>query len=170
MNPTHTQDTTALDLFAAGPLVEAVLADGGLGRLAGCSDQDCESLYAMGYSLYSQARYADAMRIFALLVMLRSLEHRFICALASCLQMMGRHADAINHYATALTVDAEDPAPLLHTSECLVALGHLAHARECLDVIREEYVRESFPEIFRKADRLLLRMTQANVTQPGREK
>lgn len=146
------------DLPAAEVLLHSVMSDGGLCKLAECTDQDCESLYAMGFGLYSQAHYADALKIFALLVTLKGLEPRFLKGLAACLQMTDQPAEAIRHYATAIMLDVDDPAPLLHTAECLLMLGHVEHASECLEMIASDYSRTSFTDIVRHADKLASRI------------
>lgn len=149
--------------------VDAVGTGGGLGAVAGCSNAECESLYAIGYGLYAQGRHADALQIFGLLVLLRSLEHRFVFSFASCLQVLGRHQEAINHYATALVIDARDPAPLLHLAECLVALRHLEQARDSLVTLSAEYSSEEFPEVSVKAARLLRLIEKEEVHLKGRK-
>lgn len=135
--------------------VEAVGTGGGLAAVANCSDAECESLYAIGYGLYVQGRHADALQIFGFLVLLRSLEHRFVFSLAACLQALGRYPEAINHYATALVIDSQNPMPLLHLAECLIALRHFDQARDSLAMLRAEYPSDDFPEMAIKAARLL---------------
>jgi type III secretion system low calcium response chaperone LcrH/SycD len=147
--------------------VDAVGTGGGLGAVAGCSDAECESLYAIGYGLYTQGRHADALQIFGLLVLLRSLEHRFVFSFAACLQVLGRHEEAINHYATALVIDTDDPAPLLHLTECLVALQRLEQAHDSLATLSTEYPSDEFPELAAKAARLLRLIEKEEVHLKG---
>ena len=137
-----------------GAWIDAIGAGGGLAAVAECSDAECESLYTLGYGLYARGRHAEAVQIFGFLVLLRSLEPRFVFSLAACLQALGRYADAIDHYATALVIDAENPAPLLHLSECLVALRHFEQARASLATLCAEYPAAEFPEMAAKAARL----------------
>ncbi len=149
--------------------VDAVGAGGGLGAVAGCSDAECESLYAIGYGLYARGRHADALQIFGLLVLLRSLEHRFVFSFAACLQVLGRHEEAINHYATALVIDTRNPVPLLHMAECLVALGHRDQARNSLATLGAEYAADEFPEIATKAAWLSRLIEKEEVHPKGRK-
>lgn len=150
-------------------MAEVSAAAIGLARLAGCPDSDCETLYALGHNLYSQSRYLEALKVFGLLVMLKSLEHRFVFGFGSCLQMLGRYEEAINHYATALFVDVDNPAPLLHTCECLVAIGQYEHAHDALEVIRSEYSSDLYPDLIKKADKLSALLSSIASQSAGRK-
>lgn len=109
----------------------------GLDGLVKLADVDDESLYTVGHHLYSQARYADAMPVFRYLVARHSLERRYLLALASSLQMLGRHAAALTNYLLASALEPNDPANLLHICECLISGGRLAEAREGLAMAQE---------------------------------
>jgi type III secretion system low calcium response chaperone LcrH/SycD len=145
------------------------LLSGRLESPASLSDADCESLYAVGYGLYAQASYEKALQVFGWLVILRSLDRRYVFALGSCLQVVGRYESAINHYATALMIDIEDPTPLLHTCECLVALRRFDHAQEALDTLRQEYSADSYPWISPKAERLQALIAGSQAAETGRK-
>lgn len=146
----------------AGPSV-------GLAALTDCTEQDCETLYALGHHLYSQARYLDALNVFGMLITLKSLEHRFVFGFGSCLQMLGRYEEAVNHYATALFVDVDNPTPLLHTCECLLALGHHEHARDALKVIQAQYSHDLYPGVMKKAAKLSVLLSCPATESTGRK-
>ena len=107
----------AESLQAQAAVLRNILLHGGtLGAAAGVSQQDCEALYQLGHGLYQQTRYTEAFRIFSLLVTYDHLEPRYLMALAASAQMLGRYADAIQHYGTAAVLMLDDPAPLLHSA------------------------------------------------------
>ncbi|MBS1196637.1 MAG: CesD/SycD/LcrH family type secretion system chaperone [Proteobacteria bacterium] len=114
---------------------DAVLNGVPLGTIMGYDDKDYEAVYALGHGFYSQARYLDALKAFAFLVIHQPLERRYNNAYASCLQMQKRYEDAIAFYSLATVMDLDDPAPTFHTAECLIALGHLEDAADALSIV-----------------------------------
>lgn len=113
-------------------IAEAVGKGYALGDIYDYSEQDYEALYALGHGYYRQARYADALKAFAFLVMLQPMERKFLLAQASCLQMLDRFKEAINVYSMASFLDLNDPQPYFQTAECLLALGRKEPAAEAL--------------------------------------
>ena len=123
----------AESLQAQAAVLRNILLHGGtLGAAAGVSQQDCEALYQLDHGLYQQTRYTEAFRIFSLLVTYDHLEPRYLMALAASAQMLGRYADAIQHYGTAAVLMLDDPAPLLHSAECCIAIQQMEGAAEAL--------------------------------------
>jgi type III secretion system low calcium response chaperone LcrH/SycD len=106
-----------------------------LGAVHDWNERDCEALYALGHSLYAQARYPDAVKVFGHLVTHNHLERRFVKAFASSLQMAKNHKDAVHFHTMAWAMDMTDPVPLFHSCECLMAMGLRAEAREGLEVV-----------------------------------
>lgn len=121
----------------------------------GRSDADYEVLYAVGHSLYAQGRYNDASQVFLVLSAHKSLEPRYLRALAASLQMMGSYEGAMGQYALWMLLDLEDPVPLLHTCECLIQLGKTSEALEGLRALLEEYDLQAHIELQKKAEGLL---------------
>lgn len=121
------QDTEALlRVFTRG---------GTLGGLAGLEPQELEALYAYGLGYYQQARYADALKVFARLVALRHGEPRYLNALAASHQMLGQHAQAVHFYGLSQLLDKKDPTPTFHTATSLLALGLVEEAIDALDLV-----------------------------------
>lgn len=126
------------DLLAAQGSLRGLLLDGGrLAGLRGVTEQECEALYQFGHGFYSQARYNEAFRIFALLVTYDHLEPRYLMALAASAQMLGRYQDALQHYSTATILLLDDPAPMLYSAECCIALRMKEGAVEALQMAIE---------------------------------
>ena len=67
-----------------------------------------------------------------MLVTYDHLEPRYLMALAASAQMLGRYADDIQHYGTAAVLMLDDPAPLLHSAECCIAIQQMEGAAEAL--------------------------------------
>lgn len=113
------------------------LHGGTLGQVKGVTVQECEGLYQFGHGFYSQGRYQEAFRIFALLVSYDHLEPRFLMALAASAQMLGRYRDALQHYSTAGLLMIDDPAPFFYSAECCIALRNTEGATESLRLALE---------------------------------
>ena len=118
-------------------LRQLFLHGGTLAQAKGVTEQECEGLYQFGHGFYSQGRYQEAFRIFALLVTYDHLEARYLMALAASAQMLGRYRDALQHYSTATLLLIDDPAPLLHSAECCIALREAEGAAESLRLALE---------------------------------
>lgn len=118
----------------ASEITELLAHGGTLGSIYDYTEADYEVLYALGHSLYSQARYFDAMKAFGYLVVHNHLEKRFLMAFASSLQMLKVYQDAIKYYSMATVMDMTDPKPIFHVAECLLGLGMVKEAKEGLEV------------------------------------
>lgn len=116
--------------------VAELLGNGGtLGDIVGFDQTDYEAVYALGHTMYTGARYLDAVKAFGFLVMHDPYERRFVSAYASALQMLKRYQDAIAYHSMASVMDLSDPLPTFHTAECLVALGMRAEAQQALGFV-----------------------------------
>lgn len=105
---------------------------GTLGQAMNISEEECEALYAYGHALYQQGKYADAMKMFAQATAYNHMESRYQMAFGGAAQMLGRYEDALRQYAIATVMTLDDPAPVYHSAECLLALGRLPEAAESL--------------------------------------
>lgn len=128
-------DKEALEALkvAGGRFHDYVMAGHTLGPLLGSSVESQEALYRLAYRLYGQAKYEDAQRLFAILLMHNHLDRRYYLAYGACAQMLRRHPDALRYYSVAAQLDLTDPQPAIHMAECLLALGRRSEARACLD-------------------------------------
>lgn len=118
-------------------LQERISSGAPFGDAMNMTERHRDALYQVGHGFYSQARYSDAFNIFSMLVIFDHLNARNLMALASTAQMLGRYEDALQHYSTAALALANDPRPMIHSADCLVALGHTDLARESLDLALE---------------------------------
>lgn len=154
-------DAQALEAQQA--VLREILTHGGtLGKAAGVNPEDCEALYHLGHGLYQQARYAEAFRLFSLLVTYDHLEPRYLMALAASAQMLGRYVDAVQHYGTAAVLLLDDPAPMLHSAECCIAMKQMEGAAGALRLAIELIDQEPRHEALRpRAEALLAPLAAA---------
>lgn len=158
------------DTLSTAPPPPHPLSGEGLQPVAALQDVDDESLYAVGHHLYAQARYDLALPVFGLLLLRDSLERRFLCAFAACLQMQGRPEAALTHYLTAAVLDPNDPVPVFHACECLIATGRPQEAREGLEKLQALCQPVVHDALQKKAQALLdLMVTSSKPIQPGRK-
>ncbi|MES2480729.1 MAG: SycD/LcrH family type III secretion system chaperone [Pseudomonadota bacterium] len=105
---------------------------GTLGAAAGFSEQNLESLYALGHQLYQAGRYDEALKLFSFVTLHNHVEKRYLIATAATLQLLERPSEALGFYGMASFMDPNDPVPTFHGCECLIALGQTDEALEGL--------------------------------------
>ncbi len=120
-------------------IIEHIFKGANLGALAGVTDEQREAIYSIGHFQYSNAKYADAYKIFQLLVFLDSLDRRAVKALGSCSKMLKKYEEAIQFLGIALLMEPEDPTSGIQIAECLIALGDKKKAIEILKTIQTEF-------------------------------
>src|SRR5690606_15268987 len=136
--PMNAQTDTGITDQEADSISENLLglwkAGGTLAQAMGLTARECEAMYAYGHALYAQGKYNDAFKIFAQLVAYDHMESRYQLALASALQMTRRYEEALQHYMIVTVMRLDDPVPVYHCAECLLALGRPAEAAESLEL------------------------------------
>lgn len=138
MNMQENEEWTEQEAEAAVEnLIGLWKAGGTLAQALGLGDEECEALYAYGYTLYAQAKYEDAFKIFARLVTFDHMDSRYQMALASAMQMTRRYEAALQQYVIVTVMRVDDPAPVFHCAECLIALGRPEEARASLELVAE---------------------------------
>jgi len=63
------------------------------------------------------------------------MESRYQMALAGAMQMTKRYEEALQHYMIVTVMRLDDPAPVYHCAECLLALGRPDEAAESLELV-----------------------------------
>lgn len=71
-----------------------------------------QALYAIGHGAYEQGRYADALKMFCLLVACDPLEARYLLALGAAAQELGLYEHALQQYAAAAALQLDSQAPV----------------------------------------------------------
>ena len=118
----------------AHDLLDRVMSNQPLDLLgATLSQQSQDTLYHIAYLQYQQAKYADAMRIFGVLLTMDHLEKRYFMGFGSCLQMQRDHEKALQFYGPASILDMTDPEPVMRCVECHLAMGNVPVARQGLE-------------------------------------
>ncbi|MDB5839527.1 MAG: CesD/SycD/LcrH family type secretion system chaperone [Herminiimonas sp.] len=118
-------------------LAEHLVGGNTLASLLGISEESQEALYALGYNLYNQGRYDDAMHTFGFLLLHNHRDRRFYKGFGSCLQMQKRYQDALKYYGIASIMDLNDPVPVFHSAECLLAMSKVDEAIEALHFVQQ---------------------------------
>ena len=133
-----TQELPAEDYEAVQQLL-AEAQQGGMpvGGMRHLDDRRCETLYALGCSLAERQRHDDAFKVLSVLVAHNHAEHRYLMALGEAAQALGRYRDALQQFAAATLLDPLEPLSVLHSAECLLALGKRGPAEESLSLALE---------------------------------
>jgi type III secretion system low calcium response chaperone LcrH/SycD len=112
-----------------------VLAGGGtLKDVRGLSQEDVETVYAIGFNLYNQSKYAQAEPMFQFACLYCHTEPRYWMALGNCRQMSKQYQPAIDAYGFAYALALEDPWPLIQAAICFLALQNKDAAGKALDM------------------------------------
>ena len=133
-NP-DTGGMTAEEFSALYDTVVETLKDGGtFAQMKGVTDDECEALYSLGYGMYEEGRYTDALKVLSYLVTLNHTEHRYLMALGATAQALGKHEDALKQYMAATLLDPLEPAPVYQSAHCLMEMGQYGAAVESCDL------------------------------------
>lgn len=125
-----------------------LLSDGmTLGSYFEYSETEYEAVYALGHSLYMQEQYLSASKYFSFLVAHIQTEKRYVNALASSLQMLGRYEEAVQYYCMASIMDIDDPLTTFHTAECFIALKQYEQAEEALSLLLQQATKPQWHEL-----------------------
>ena len=89
---------------------------------------------ALGRQHYDQQQYAEAFKLFSMLVANDHTDGRYVMALGAAGQMIGRHQDALTQYMAASALMMGHPQPVFHSAQCLIELGHADMALETLEL------------------------------------
>jgi type III secretion system low calcium response chaperone LcrH/SycD len=119
------QQKAAFDVLAAG---------GGLKDLRGLSDDDLEGVYAIGFNLYNQGKYAEAEPLFQFACLYGSTRPHYWLALGNCRTMLTKYEAAIEAFGFAYLFDSDNAWPLIQTATCHLALGDKANAKDALEL------------------------------------
>jgi type III secretion system low calcium response chaperone LcrH/SycD len=126
-------DPAKFDLVNAPAMLDHVLSGSVLGPMLGHSAESLEVMYYFGHTFFRNGKYAEALKLFSLLLICDHLDRRYYMGMGACLQMQEQHADALKYYRIASLLDLTDPASLTHGAECSLALGDTSDARKALD-------------------------------------
>lgn len=106
-----------------------------LATIRGLTTRDLEAVYTLGHGFFGSGDYASALSMFQFLTLHRQVEARYWFGLAASLQMLGRHALAVQSYAVCAMFNLDDPQVPLRAGECFLALGDKVNARSALEAV-----------------------------------
>jgi type III secretion system low calcium response chaperone LcrH/SycD len=112
-----------------------IMASGGtLKDVRGLTAEDVETIYAIGFNLYNQAKYGQAEPMFQFACLYQHTEPRYWMALGNCRQMAKNYQPAIDAYGFAYALNLEDPWPVVQSAICFLALQDKEQAGKALDL------------------------------------
>lgn len=119
--------------------VQSVLADNNisLGPI-GLTDEEQEVLYGHAVACYGKEQYTDAMCAFVLLMREGPAEARYYKGTAACYQMTKEFGKAAAFYGFTYLLKHDDPAPLCHVGQCLLAEDQPGEALEAYQLFLSE--------------------------------
>jgi type III secretion system low calcium response chaperone LcrH/SycD len=88
----------------------------------GLTDGMVEGMYGQAYRLYNTGKYADAIQLFRLLIMLNPTDAKYTLGLAACMHMLKEYRNAIELYTMCAALDPVSPLPLYHLSDCYLQI------------------------------------------------
>lgn len=103
----------------------------------GISSKDIEVLYVITKTLYENAKYDEAQKMFRLLIMIDHFEFKFLFGLAACMQAQEKYFIAATTYQMAATLDLNYPWTHFHAAECYMKMGDPVSACVALGMAAE---------------------------------
>ena len=88
----------------------------------GLSDSMVEGIYGQAYRLYNTGKYREAGQLFRLLIMINGTEAKYAMGLAACLHMLKDYKAASEAYMLCTAIDANNPIPHYHASDCYMQM------------------------------------------------
>ena len=151
-----------LDLSGLSPAetkaMEVLAAGGTLKDLRGLNNDDIETVYAIGFNLYDQAKYYQAEPMFQFACLYGHTDPRYWMALGNCRQMNKKYQSAIDAYGFSYMLNIEDPWPSIQAAMCFLAMQNKEQAREALD-LADKTIKNNKPDA--KATQRIVALRQA---------
>ena len=105
-------------------MVKAVLNGATIGDVCNVSQDMLESLYSLGYNLYTSGNYKDAETVFSGLCLYDHNDPRFWMGLAGSRQANGKYQEAVDAYGLCSAMGAlASPVPVLQAGMCYLKMG-----------------------------------------------
>lgn len=146
----------------ATQFTELLAKGGNMGMVYDYNKEDYDLLYALGHGMYTQGRYADAVKVFGYLNVMDPFERRFVNAYAASLKMINQPAEAMKFYGMVSAMDMRDPLPTFHICDCMIAIGMVDEARSGLSIVVSQCQTPEQEPLKLRAQALLLLLEQAS--------
>jgi type III secretion system low calcium response chaperone LcrH/SycD len=98
----------------------------------GLSSQVLEGMYAQAYRLYNTGKYPEASHLFRTLIVMDPTQAKYVLGLAACFHMLKEYKNAIYTYTMSSVVEANNPVPYYHSSDCFIQMKDYMSALVCL--------------------------------------
>lgn len=85
------------------------------------NEEEKNAIYTLGYVLYTQEKYAEALPFFTLLNLSEPNNVVYYIALAACHKMSKNYAAAMHHYSLAILLAPERVEHIIDIAECQIA-------------------------------------------------
>jgi type III secretion system low calcium response chaperone LcrH/SycD len=100
----------------------------------GINSNILENVYAQAYRLYNTGKYIEAAHLFRILIMMNVMEPKYLLGLAACFHMLKEYENAIQSYTMCSAIDAGNPIPHYHSSDCFIQMKDYLSALVCLEI------------------------------------
>lgn len=111
---------------------ETLFKGGTIADIKGLSDDELETIYALGYNFYTTGQLKDADTVFRYLVFIDHTNAKYWIALGAVQQLNREFEKAVTSYGFASFLDLHNPKPQYHAAECLLAMGDKEKAESAL--------------------------------------
>lgn len=119
----------------AGEIFNTILETGKVPTEAlGFNKERIDASYGQAYRLYNTGKYGDASYIFRLLIFLDPTEAKYYLGLAACFHMLKEYSAAAQVYIACSALEAENPIPFFHASDCYIQMRDRASALLMLEM------------------------------------
>lgn len=98
------------------------------------SQEDFNTLYAVGFGLYESGDYTQAKTIFHQLVLAKPLQSEYWFCMGSCLQMEKSFTEALSAWAMCALLDGHNPLPHFHAAECYFSLSDIPEGKKAINL------------------------------------
>lgn len=116
-------------------LAQTIMQTGTVPKEAlGFNDEKMHEIYGQAYRLYNTGKYKEAVDLFRSLVILDATEVKYSLGLAACYHLMKEYEAAAKIYSIAGLIDATDPVPHFHASDCYIQMKDMVAALICLEM------------------------------------
>ena len=127
-------------------------------ELEGISDEEMETIYALGYNYFTYGKYEAAKDIFTGLTAYAPYTAHYWRALGAVNQQLKNYPEAIAAYDMAIANDESDVVSYVYRGESQILSGNVAAALEDFEKVRSIGALYTEFKVWAKRSELLLRV------------
>jgi type III secretion system low calcium response chaperone LcrH/SycD len=112
------------------------------------------ALYVVGYQLYENGKYREAVDVFRVLTVLDQTERKYWMGLGASLHMQKEYDRALQCYGYAALLNENDPYAHFHAAECFLVQGKREEAYHVLEVAKSVALhnKEKYNQLLEKIE------------------